>query len=235
MSAEELLKELGLDEELLEDVQEECDNADKAWAKVVSIGETQVGDASFFASIMTELGSSYDEEIGSQLLALEKGSLTAFKKWYVKWLFQEENLDEEDESDGAKEGDVAEGGNWSQVQWKVQPVAKPVEGQSWQCSRCRIINAWKDDKCLGCDDPAPHADKLEAASAPAAPGITTFATAAPASHPAGAISSAGFTFGGGGGISSGPAGAISSAGFTFGSGVPSGSVTSSGFTFSPST
>lgn len=211
MSSSELVCELHLDPDVEEDVAEEIQNAEAAWAKVVVKG-LPVGEAAFFASLMGELGSAY-EEVADELLLLEKGSLKAFTRWYVNWLFHEEEEGGEDLEGEPEAVDVAKGAGWSQVKWSVQPVAKPEHGVTWQCTRCRIISKWGDAKCLGCDDPAPHASELP--TAPVGMGVVVAAAAVP------------FTFGAS--STNAPTGAISSQGFSFGGS----SISSSGFSFPP--
>ena len=233
------VESLGLDADMVEDVQEEIDNAQRAWAKV-SGGGAAAGDAAFYSALMGELGSAFDEAVSGELLALEKGSLQAFTDWYVKWLFHEEELEDDDGGEGEEEttSGATKEANWSQVKWSVQPVAKPVEGVSWQCSTCRIINQWKDAKCLGCDDAAPHAADLPEVAPSSSSSKPAFAFSAPAPPASGgAISSSGFTFGGGSAAASGAS--IGSSGFTFpaaaaASTVPSTApVVGGGFTFTP--
>jgi len=202
MSSSELVRELHLDPDVEEDVAEEIQNAEAAWAKVAVKG-LPAGEAAFFASLMGELGSTY-EEVAAELLSLEKGSLKAFTRWYVNWLFHEEEEGGEDDEGEPEAVDVAKGAGWSQVKWSVQPVAKPEHGVTWQCTRCRIISKWGDAKCLGCDDPAPHASELPTAAAAAAAVPLAFG-ASSTNAPTGAISSQGFSFGG----------SISSSGFSF--------------------
>ena len=226
------VQKLGLDEDLEEDVQEEVDNAIRAWNKVVG-GGGPVGDEAFFAALLGELGTAGDDAVSSELLALEKGSQTAFVEWYIKWLFHEEDVADDEDDETEQRAAAGEGGrveaNWSQVKWSVQPVAKPEEGVSWKCMTCKIINKWADSKCQGCDENAPHAAELPSASVSSAKPGFAFGGAAPAS---GTISSAGFTFTGA------APGAITSSGFTFAgtaAATPAAApVSGGGFVFAPS-
>jgi len=222
-TAEDLATALGLDEDMIEDVQEEMANAAKAWGATPG-SENKVA---FYSALLAALGSTYEESLAEELLSLEEGSQSAFTEWYIKWLFKEE--EGEDDASGDDEGAApAEGGNWSQVSWKVKPVSAPEEGVSWQCTRCRIINEWKVAKCMGCDDTAPHADTLPAPTTAAAVPVppqsgSGFSFPSAATVPVPPQSGSGFSF---------PSSAVSAGtGFSFPASAPGSNP--GGFSFSP--
>ena len=202
-TAEELVTALGLDDDMVEDVQEEMANAAKAWGSTPA----SVDKVVFYSALLAALGSTYEESLADELLSLEEGSQSAFTEWYIKWLFKEEG--EGDVSGDDEAAAPAEGGNWSQVSWKVKPVSAPEVGVSWQCTRCRIVNDWKVAKCMGCDDTAPHAESLPAPTTGAAVPVppqsgSGFSFPSAATVPVPPQSGSGFSFPSGGGFSFSP-------------------------------
>lgn len=233
MFATDFITSMKLDDDMEEEIGEEIENAKSAWSKWSHLA---MGDqTAFYTAILEDLGTSFDDSIAGELLALEKGSLCSFTDWYIRWLFK---VEDEGEYPGGEDTDnvidqTKESG-WSQVKWTVQPVAKPIEGVSWQCNRCRIINVWKESKCIGCDDDAPHAadlpkETLHNTTSNDTPSSSVFSfpnsSSVGGETPAGAISSAGFSF---------PVSSITATGFSFTPAASSSVPSSAGFSFHPS-
>lgn len=166
-TTEKYLETLNLDEDQLEDVQEEIDEALKAWQTIVgedSYVNLSSTEDSFLSNLVTKLGTTYCEEDHGFELKNIAGSENILKRdsfvdWYVRWVFKiddiEGDLDEEPEEDFSKPSGQNKG--WGNISWSVAPTSQATEGKSWKCINCKIINLWESHRCLACDSVAPHA------------------------------------------------------------------------------
>lgn len=214
---------LNLEDVDLEEIDGEILKATQAWERLLP----EIERGNFHALLMQELGAGTNDDLAAELAKLPKGDLQAFVRAYIAWLFQEDaDAGEYVDGDGEAEGDSAVGtdsqgpgqaGGWTKVNWAVQPVAKPVDGITWQCATCRIVNDWKLVKCQGCDANAPHSAPITSSAAGGSSSVFSFGT--PAAAGAGSITSGGFTF------------ASATAPSSTSSLPPGGSITSGGFTF----
>lgn len=217
MSAEEYIKELKLDEDMVEDVQQEIDDATAAWKDVVGEDKDdcliEKHDDLIFSSLLGKFGSIYSEEDhGSGLKCLVDAESSCLSKskfidWYLKWIFHSDgDEDQYDEADLEKEVSVLPSSSatpssnlgWSGISWSVKPNEEVKAGISWKCSNCYIVNKWDMQHCLGCDSEAPHSASLKLSQS--------------TDHPA--VVPAGFTFG------SSTTNTINPSSFKFGGDVP---------------
>jgi hypothetical protein len=196
LSPSSYVESLDLDEDMVDDVQEEIDNATQAWNKVVTnenllLSSLDAGD-SIFGSLFKELGTMYFAgEHGNDLKSLAKNDVLScedFVDWYVRWIFKSEGGDLNDEVEEEVSGEKGSS-TWSDIKWSVAPTSQAKDGETWKCPNCRIINEWKSVKCIACDLKAPHA------SASSVSGFGA-ASSATASSAATTTSTGGFTFGG---------------------------------------
>jgi hypothetical protein len=124
LTAAQYVQELGFDAEDEEEVQADLDSAREAWVRVLGSATTQYDipvrqkgavdgegeDDAVLSQLMTVLGTTYSgEEHGVALEKVAGGSalsLEAFTDWYVRWLYQNEDSDEDDciSSSGEEEG-----------------------------------------------------------------------------------------------------------------------------------
>jgi hypothetical protein len=117
---------------------------------------------------MINLGTTYcEEDHGVELKDLIQSnedilSKDSFIDWYIRWVFkQDDDLgDDNPEAEINNETDIPKSSGWSGVSWSVKPSLEAVNGETWKCLKCRIINPWSEGKCLACDSDAPHASTL---------------------------------------------------------------------------
>lgn len=192
LSVEEYVSLFELDDE--EEVNEEIAKARESWVKCgATSGQDQTSNIRTVEKLMTHLGASFQPELATSSTGtylLENLSEEAFVDFYLRWLFQiDEDVDganEEEDLEGDSSGGKA-AGNWSNIKWTVTvPIA--VDGESWKCDRCKIVNQWETHRCLGCDNMALHAP---ANSFGGSSSSTSFST----NCSNGSITSAGFSFG----------------------------------------
>lgn len=160
--------------------------------------------------MFSKIGTTYSAEThGEELKKFLIDDLItkeSFIDWYLRWIFENEGGDEDD-VDVEREVDIAPSGS-SSIKWTVAPTAAPVEGVTWKCPVCRIINKWENNKCLACESWAPHVDEETKKSSKTAATPKEFETSSTSS----AVNfSNGFVFG--------------SSGFSFGSSSSSSTTT----------
>ncbi|TMW62809.1 hypothetical protein Poli38472_005427 [Pythium oligandrum] len=194
---------------------EEEDRARAAFKKVAQNGLVTKEQ---YPSVFKALGTTYDDEQhGETFVKLNKNGKVFeedFVQWYVSWIFDEGDSEEEEDEDDVQTSKPA----LKSAEEIAAAMAKfkPKEGE-WKCSVCMVTNSDPNaPKCSACETPNPNAPKadLTKPSAPSAPG---------------AIGAGGFQF-----PSSGSASTTSttSSGFQFGIQTPSTEVKpTTGFTF----
>ncbi|DAZ96744.1 TPA: hypothetical protein N0F65_012321 [Lagenidium giganteum] len=168
-----------------EERREEEEKAKNAFKKVAESGENFMS-VNKFEKLFNALGSVYCEEEHGQVAAkLEKDGKVFqddFIRWYLDWLF----ADDEDESDDEDEDKQPPKAPEPLMKSKEEIAAamakwKPAEG-SWKCSVCMVQNTDPNAAaCSACETANPNApaEAKASSSSPAA---------------AGSISSAGFVF-----------------------------------------
>lgn len=253
LSPEAYILQLKLDDDMAEDIQQEIDDATKAWQTVFQdkefVDESSFeGESSHISSLMSILGTTYcEEDHGVELRSRMSGnesvlSKYAFIDWYVRWVFRQDDIEGDDDPEKEiSDEKVSTSTGWTGISWSVKPVSDAVDGETWKCSKCRIINQWNQRKCLACDSDAPHADTLQPEPSSSNATVFSFGTStAPTPFsfigaPAAAASntSSGFSFSNAPQVSSGT---TPPTGFSF-TNAPAAatSTSSSGFTFQPST
>ena len=156
------------------EVQQELTRAREAWERCLdplhasttleAVSES-VAEREFLSRVLKDLGCEVeveDMELRGQDAQEEAGTerraawtKDGFTDWYVRWLFQsEEDEDDEDASTVELNGSNDKSSSsrtWSSVQWTVAPSAEAVEGESWKCDHCRVLNSWSARRCVACE------------------------------------------------------------------------------------
>eukprot|EP01035_Chromulina_nebulosa_P020665 gene20665-26793_t len=170
LSSEEYIKELKLDDDQLDDINEELETAEKAWNSItndkVIIIDKDTDKHQLFSDLVIKLGTTYSSddhgvELSSRINESYELTKDAFIDWYIRWVFQsDDDFNEDDNNINSNDSkDVSKSG-WTGISWSVAPTSTAITGETWKCSNCRIINKWNDRKCLACDSIAPHVDEL---------------------------------------------------------------------------
>jgi hypothetical protein len=206
------------DEELVSEVQAELEGALEAWGAVVGVDALSVAasvDAAdgVLVDLMGALRSEYhvDEQGQGLRRAMAGGAMGeitrgAFVDWYMRWVFVDGDNGEDDgagdretfepvagasSSGSSTLGFGTSGRDWSSVRWAVQPcAATSVEGETWKCGHCRVVNPWVERRCIACEARSEHLGSEEQVQPP-----LSSLSGGPSSSVIGGISSVGFTFG----------------------------------------
>jgi hypothetical protein len=170
-TAAKLSKDLHLDNEDVEEVEEEVATAVSAWREVqadpTSRGSKTAQIPKLFKAVKY---FSFQQEDCDKLGAIPTWDELGFIEWYLRFIFGEDEGEddpnyrsegEEEDDDGGDDGrtkaaDSAAGaggavkGSWSDVKWAQKPADAAVEGVSWRCDTCFIVTPVSSEQCSGC-------------------------------------------------------------------------------------
>ena len=169
----------------LEEVEEEHTSATEAWATVATDGLSR-GRVPESQRLLKALGVIESEDVREAVDALSEWDEASFVDWYVTFMFAEDegedHSDYEDETELKTSDEGAKGGgSWAGVKWNVNPSKEVVEGETWKCEKCFVVNEWEVVRCKACSAQGTHPPALEAAKAPKLPCVSR-ATRAGAQH-----------------------------------------------------
>ena len=162
-SAAQLYKHLRLDDQDLDEVEEEVENARKAWAEVSQDPTARTQTSQIPKLFVAIKYFNHSEDDRSSLGAIPTWDELGFIEWHLKFLFaddegdddpdyQSENEEEELDKSGSdtlKDSGVAVA-SWDSVSWAQKPVETAIDGISWKCDACKSVTAEHIHICSGC-------------------------------------------------------------------------------------
>mmetsp|Transcript_15583 Transcript_15583/g.14115 ORF Transcript_15583/g.14115 Transcript_15583/m.14115 type:complete len:240 (+) Transcript_15583:40-759(+) len=170
LSSEEYIKELKLDDDQIDDINEELETAEKAWNTITTNNVITIDNDTdkhqLFSDLVIKLGTTYSSddhgvELSDRINESYELTKDAFIDWYIRWVFQsDDDLNEDDNNINNDDSKEVSKSGWTGISWSIAPTSTAITGETWKCSNCRIINKWNDRKCLACDSNAPHIDDL---------------------------------------------------------------------------
>ena len=165
--AKQLVVKMCLEDDDIEDIQNDIIEAQKIWNSIVGGPEDTI-DMSTVAStsddgpickIMESLGATYSiDDHGNPLETISSKhnssmlDFNSFVDWYIAYLYKNDD-DEEYCSEIEIEHTTTStnsNSNWNSTTWTITPSTS-IEGETWKCNSCYVINKLESKKCISCE------------------------------------------------------------------------------------
>ena len=167
--AKQLVVKMSLEDDDIEDIENDIFEAQKIWTTIVGGPNNtidmktanSISDNGPICKIMESLGATYsidDHGKSLELISLEHSNIldmNTFADWYIVYLYKNEEDDEYNNGTDLHEDKkmdpiVNSNSTWNNTMWTVTPSTS-VEGQTWKCNSCYVINKIESNKCISCE------------------------------------------------------------------------------------
>ena len=155
-----------LEDDDIEDIENDITEAQKIWNTIVGGPEdtidmgtvTSTSDNGPICKIMESLGATYstdDHGKSLEIISSDHSSMldfNSFLEWYIAYLYKN---DEDEEYNNEIENEYKttssnSNSNWNSTTWTIIPSTS-VEGETWKCNSCYVINKIESKKCISCE------------------------------------------------------------------------------------